>query len=158
MHGKTKNPAFIQKRFLGLYFVWTAMLCHAYDDMCSFSFPYWKMNHSHITRQTKDNVHEQASNCHRISKCLIVCRWCQQTHGRTDIFRVWTNEISLSICSSLENDLLSLLVSARSVAFRSMKNTLFVKKKYLWKMCVFLIQNSETLCVFYLLILSDFLF
>ena len=37
------------------------MLCHAYDDMCSFSFPYWKMNHSHITRQTKDNVHEQAT-------------------------------------------------------------------------------------------------
>ena len=38
------------------------MLCHAYDDMCSFSFPFWKMNHSHITRQTKYNVHEQATH------------------------------------------------------------------------------------------------
>ena len=37
------------------------------------------------------------------SKCLIVCRWCQPTHGTTHIFRVWTNEISLSLaCSPFE--------------------------------------------------------
>ena len=62
MHGKTKNPAFTQKSILGLFFVSAAMLSHACHAMCSFSFPYWKMNHSHITRQTKDNVHEQATH------------------------------------------------------------------------------------------------
>ena len=62
MHGKTNNPAFTQKSILGLFFVSAAMLSHAYHAMCSLSFPYWKMNHSHITRQTKDNVHEQATH------------------------------------------------------------------------------------------------
>ena len=62
MHGKTNNPAFTQKSILGLFFVSAAMLSHAYHAVCSFSFPYWKMNHSHITTQRKDNVHQQASN------------------------------------------------------------------------------------------------
>ena len=30
--------------YWAIFFLKIAFLCHAYDDMCSFSFPYWKMN------------------------------------------------------------------------------------------------------------------